>query len=177
MPWPEGSSFSPPGAVGDRLLHAPVRTRSHTRAALVGPELLLLGSPAFAPLLAEGAGYDGGAPCIPRLARASKTVAVWAFGAFSVTMRPQSARSADRLVARFGPGSLRRESPRCGCGCVRPERTDGDRGLGPVRRRARGSHSPVLHGGWKNVEAGANHGTHVARAAGLGYVGRLAALP
>ena len=99
------------------LLPPPPRTRtdrSHTRVAW-SARVLLLGLLAFALLLAEGAGYDWSTVHLHDSLGASKTVAVWAFGAFSVTMTTVRLL-ADRLVARFGPGSLRASRRAAGCG-------------------------------------------------------------
>ncbi len=161
------------------LLPPPPRTRtdrSHTRVAW-SARVLLLGLLAFALLLAEGAGYDWSTVHLHDSLGASKTVAVWAFGAFSVTMTTVRLL-ADRLVARFGPGRFVRVAALLGAAAL--------------TGAALAPNAPTAIVGWAlfgvglagctpqfftaagNVEAGANHGTHVARVAGLGYVGLLA---
>lgn len=64
----------------------------------------LLGVLAFVLLLAEGVAYDWSTVHLHESLGASKAVAAWAFGAFSVTMTIVRLL-ADRLVAALGPGA------------------------------------------------------------------------
>jgi MFS family permease len=162
------------------LLPAPPRAPDAERTRARVPwsaRVVLLGLLAFALLLAEGVGYDWSTVHLHDSLDASKTVAAWAFGAFSVTMTAVRLL-ADRLVGRFGPGPFVRVGALIGAVALTLA------ALAPT--------APLAIAGWAlfgvglagctpqfftaagNVENGANHGTHVARVAGFGYVGLLA---
>lgn len=66
------------------------------------PQVLLIAVLAFALFLSEGVAYDWSTVHLHDVLGADKSVAAWAFGAFSVTMTVVRL-VADRVVARIGP--------------------------------------------------------------------------
>lgn len=161
------------------LLPPPPRTRAEPSTARVpwSARVLLLGLLAFVLLLAEGVGYDWSTVHLHESLDASKTVAAWAFGAFSVTMTAVRLL-ADRLVARFGPGPYVRVAALIGAAALAgaalaPNASTAIMAWGLFGVGLAGC-TPQFFTAAGNVDAGANHGTHVARVAGLGYVGLLA---
>lgn len=161
------------------LLPPPPRdtsTHSVTRAPW-SARVRLLGLLAFALLLAEGVGYDWSTVHLHDSLDASKAVAAWAFGAFSVTMTVVRLL-ADRLVARFGPGPFVRVAALVGAvaltgAALAPNAPTAIVAWGLFGVGLAGC-TPQFFTAAGNVDGGAHHGTHVARVAGLGYVGLLA---
>ncbi len=80
---------------------APSRTSTPTTA---GPRVLLVAVLAFALFLSEGVAYDWSTVHVHDSLGADKSVAAWAFGAFSVAMTVVRL-VADRVVARIGPAA------------------------------------------------------------------------
>ncbi|MGJ9421382.1 MFS transporter [Aeromicrobium sp. CF3.5] len=68
------------------------------------PRVLLIAVLAFALFLSEGVAYDWSTVHLHDVLDADKSVAAWAFGAFSVTMTIVRL-VADRIVARIGPAA------------------------------------------------------------------------
>ena len=101
-------------ALGRSLLarseHVPDSARSETSPAATtppgtagwSPRVLLIAVLAFALFLSEGVAYDWSTVHLHDVLDADKSVAAWAFGAFSVAMTVVRL-VADRIVARIGP--------------------------------------------------------------------------
>lgn len=138
--------------------------------------VLLLGLLAFALLLAEGVGYDWSTVHLHDSLEASKAVAAWAFGAFSVTMTA-GRLLADRVVARFGPAAFVRVAALAGgagltCAALAPNPPAAIVAWGLFGLALAGC-TPQFFSAAGNVDPRVS-GTYVARIAGLGYVGLLA---
>lgn len=161
------------------LLRAPVQNPD---GRVSGParwsaRVALLGLLAFALLLAEGVGYDWSTVHLHDSLEASKTVAAWGFGAFSVTMTA-GRLLADRIVARYGPGPYVRVAALLAAVAMvlialAPDPATAIAGWALFGLGLAGC-TPQFFTAAGNVDGGANHGTHVARVAGFGYVGLLA---
>jgi MFS family permease len=138
--------------------------------------VLLLGLLAFALLLAEGVGYDWSTVHLHDSLEASKAVAAWAFGAFSVTMTV-GRLLADRVVARFGPAAFVRVAALAGGAgltgaALAPNPPTAIVAWGLFGLALAGC-TPQFFSAAGNVDPTVS-GTYVARIAGLGYVGLLA---
>lgn len=153
----------------------PVSDPPARRAPWTG-RILILGALAFALMLSEGVAYDWSTVHLHDSLGSSKTVAAWAFGAFSITMTAVRL-VADRLVHRFGAAQY-----------VRGAALIGALGLAAA---ALSPTAPLAIASWAvfgvglagcvpqfftaagNVDVAAA-GTYLARVAGFGYLGLLA---
>jgi MFS family permease len=138
--------------------------------------VFLLGILAFALLLAEGVGYDWSTVHLYDSLDASKAVAAWAFGAFSVTMTV-GRLLADRVVARVGPAAFVRVAALAGGAALTgaalaPNAPTAIIAWGMFGLALAGC-TPQFFSAAGNVDPRVS-GTYVARIAGLGYVGLLA---
>jgi MFS family permease len=138
--------------------------------------VLVLSLLAFALLLSEGVAYDWSTVHLHDSLGSSKTVAAWAFGAFSVTMTAVRL-VADRMVHRIGPATYVRYAALVGAlglTCA---------ALSPTAPLAIASWAlfgvglagcvPQFFSAAGNVDPAAS-GTYLARVAGFGYLGLLA---
>ena len=170
-PEPRGRTETPPGP----------------RAPWSG-RVVLLGALAFVLLLAEGVAYDWSTVHLHQSLDASKEVAAWAFGAFSVTMTGMRLL-ADRIVARVGPGAYVRVAALVGAAALAGAALAPNAPTAIVAWSLFGvglaGCTPQFFSAAGNVDArtegdepqGADYsasGTYVARIAGFGYVGLLA---
>lgn len=138
--------------------------------------VLLLGVLAFALLLAEGVGYDWSTVHLHDSLEASKAVAAWAFGAFSITMTV-GRLLADRVVARSGPAAFVRVAALAGGAALTGAALAPNAPTAIVAWALFGlalaGCTPQFFSAAGNVDPSVS-GTYVARIAGLGYVGLLA---
>lgn len=138
--------------------------------------VVVLGLLAFALMLSEGVAYDWSTVHLHDSLDSSKTVAAWAFGAFSVTMTIVRL-VADRIVHRIGAAAYVRYAALVGAvglTCA---------ALSPTAPLAIASWAlfgvglagcvPQFFSAAGNVDPAAS-GTYLARVAGFGYVGLLA---
>ncbi|MGZ5369063.1 MAG: MFS transporter [Aeromicrobium sp.] len=138
--------------------------------------VLVLGLLAFALMLSEGVAYDWSTVHLHDSLDASKTVAAWAFGAFSVAMTAMRL-VADRIVHRVGAAAYVRYAALVGAvglTCA---------ALSPTVPLAIASWAlfgiglagcvPQFFSAAGNVDPAAS-GTYLARVAGFGYLGLLA---
>ena len=138
--------------------------------------VVVLGLLAFALMLSEGVAYDWSTVHLHDSLDSSKTVAAWAFGAFSITMTAVRL-IADRIVHRIGPAMYVRYAALVGavgltCAALSPTAPlaiaswalfgIGLAGCVPQFFSAAGNVDPAVSG------------TYLARVAGFGYVGLLA---
>jgi len=184
---PVGASLSGAavlGAVGT-LLARPYLLKASSATEPVDPDkprapwtgrVVVLGLLAFALMLSEGVAYDWSTVHLHDSLGSSKTVAAWAFGAFSVTMTVVRL-VADRIVHRIGAAAYVRGAALVGAvglACA---------ALSPTAPLAIASWAlfgiglagcvPQFFSAAGNVDPSAS-GTYLARVAGFGYVGLLA---
>jgi MFS family permease len=165
----------------------PAADPSGPRAPWSG-RVVLLGALAFVLLLAEGVAYDWSTVHLHHSLDASKEVAAWAFGAFSVAMTGMRLL-ADRVVARVGPGSYVRVAALVGAVALAGAALAPNAPTAIVAWALFGvgiaGCTPQFFSAAGNVDAGgaglgpreadySASGTYVARIAGFGYVGLLA---
>lgn len=138
--------------------------------------VLVLGLLAFALMLSEGVAYDWSTVHLHDSLGSSKTVAAWAFGAFSITMTAVRL-VADRIVDRIGPARYVQIAALVGTTGLTAA------ALSPTVPLAIASWAvfgiglagcvPQFFSAAGNVDPAAS-GTYLARVAGLGYLGLLA---
>lgn len=138
--------------------------------------VVVLGVLAFALMLSEGVAYDWSTVHLHDSLDASKTVAAWAFGAFSVTMTAVRL-IADRIVHRIGAAAYVRFAALIGAVGLTGA------ALSPTAALAIASWAlfgvglagcvPQFFSAAGNVDPSAS-GTYLARVAGFGYVGLIA---
>lgn len=172
------------GAVGT-LLARPYLLKASTPDKPADPDaprapwtarVVVLGLLAFALMLSEGVAYDWSTVHLHDSLGSSKTVAAWAFGAFSITMTAVRL-IADRIVHRIGAALYVRYAALVGAiglTCA---------ALSPTAPLAIASWAlfgiglagcvPQFFSAAGNVDPAAS-GTYLARVAGFGYLGLLA---
>lgn len=138
--------------------------------------VMLLGAIAFVLFLSEGVAYDWSTVHLHDSLGATKGVAAWAFGAFSVTMTA-TRLVVDRIVARTGAAAFVRVAALVGAVALTGAALAPN---APVAIVAWGLFGVGLAGcipqfftAAGNIDVSAS-GTYVARLAGLGYLGLLA---
>lgn len=184
---PVGYSLTGAGVLGatGTLLAGPHLLKAKPALESVDPDkprapwtarVVVLGLLAFALMLSEGVAYDWSTVHLHDSLGSSKTVAAWAFGAFSVAMTAIRL-IADRIVHRIGPASYVRYAALVGAvglTCAALSQTAplaiaswalfgiGLAGCVPQFFSAAGNLDPAASG------------TYLARVAGFGYLGLLA---
>ncbi len=160
------------------LMHsAPVApTRADVRHAPWTRRVALLSLLAFLLLLSEGVAYDWSTVHLHDSLSASKTVAAWAFGAFSVTMTVVRLL-ADRIVARIGAAAYVQRAALVGAAGLLAA------ALAPAPWVAIAAWAvfgiglagcvPQFFSAAGNIDPAAS-GTYLARVTGTGYLGLLA---
>ena len=138
--------------------------------------VVVLGLLAFALLLSEGVAYDWSTVHLHDSLGSSKTVAAWAFGAFSITMTAVRL-IADRLVHRFGAANYVRCAALVGatgltCAALSPTAPLAIASWALFGLGLAGC-VPQFFSAAGNVDPAAS-GTYLARVAGFGYLGLLA---
>lgn len=138
--------------------------------------VLILAALAFVLLLSEGVAYDWSTVHLHDSLHSSKTVAAWAFGAFSVAMTLVRLL-ADRLVARIGAAAYVQRAALVGAAgllgaALAPSPTIAIVAWGVFGIGLAGC-VPQFFSAAGNVDPAAS-GTYLARVAGFGYLGLLA---
>ncbi|MGA8987347.1 MFS transporter [Aeromicrobium sp.] len=181
-------SFAGVGIVGIAVVLAARRsllapTEATTRAAGVARvrspwnlRVAVLALLAFMLLLAEGVAYDWSTVHLHDSLGASKTVAAWAFGAFSVTMTLVRL-VADRIVARIGSAAYVQRAAFLGAAGLLGAAAAPDPGIAIVGWSVFGiglaGCVPQFFSAAGNIDPAAA-GTYLARVTGIGYLGLLA---
>jgi len=138
--------------------------------------VVVLGLLAFALMLSEGVAYDWSTVHLHDSLGSSKTVAAWAFGAFSVAMTLVRL-IADRIVHRFGAAAYVRYAALVGavgltCAALSPTAPLAIASWALFGLGLAGC-VPQFFSAAGNVDPSAS-GTYLARVAGFGYLGLLA---
>lgn len=138
--------------------------------------VVVMGLLAFALMLSEGVAYDWSTVHLHDSLDSSKTVAAWAFGAFSITMTVVRLL-ADRIVHRIGSAAYVRYAALVGavgltCAALSPTAPLAIASWALFGLGLAGC-VPQFFSAAGNVDPSAS-GTYLARVAGFGYVGLLA---
>lgn len=138
--------------------------------------IVVLGLLAFALMLSEGVAYDWSTVHLHDSLGSSKTVAAWAFGAFSIAMTLVRL-IADKIVHRIGPATYVRYAALVGavglaCAAISPTVPLAIASWALFGLGLAGC-VPQFFSAAGNVNPSAS-GTYLARVAGLGYLGLIA---
>jgi MFS family permease len=171
-------------AAGTRVLpHVAVRAPAAAgaghptrRTAPWTPRVLLIALLAFALFLSEGVAYDWSTVHLHDSLGADKSVAAWAFGAFSVAMTTVRLL-ADRVVARIGPATYVQRAALLGAAGLAGAALAPTPWVGIVAWAVFGvglaGCIPQFFSAAGTIDP-ANAGLYMARVTSLGYVGMLA---
>jgi len=161
------------------LLPSPGTTRESGTPRVRAPwtlRVVVLSLLAFVLLLSEGVAYDWSTVHLHDSLDASKSVAAWAFGAFSITMTVVRL-VADRIVARIGPAAYVQWAALVGAFGLLGAALAPNAGLAIVAWAVFGvglaGCVPQFFSAAGNIDPAAA-GTYLARVTGTGYLGLLA---